>query len=413
MDIDVRAKEVAKLKQMKYSRPKLASVLKDNQSVIDDAKSLDINLDLIFDFISPGKDPALAFMLEELGIGMTDQPGQPSSKVEDLRKLNSLEDHCASAYLQYLYTIGNRFPRHPLVAAFTLTPIAEGTVFNPFSHTPPRPEEDIQPEVDYTMFLAESWSTLDDTAKIPLYKDTELDRTKRRVTELGQIPILGFGFTEDAKAIYKYGIGIQWSFESSFRDVRMQLLGTWVMRQAITDRIFLLQDLIGVGIDFATDKGRTHTIAADGNSGVWTWEKLDQYNYTWRVPYLYDHLIAEPEAITKFKQTDWGSDNWTLGHAVMMGSFFNLNYEDMRMSRKVKFVDLPDLAGEDGETNTFDDSKYLFLKRSAGIGQVYNTGMVRDATETIEGNQSYVRRFTMGTRFYGIHPKALEVVTLG
>ena len=87
------------------------------------------------------------------------------------------------------------------------------------------------------------------------------------------------------------------------------------------------------------------------------------------------------------------------------------------MNRKVKFVDLPELKGEKldaaGEPeNNMSDDDYLFMKRSAGIGQVYNTGMVRDSMETIEGNQSYVRRFTMGTRFYGIHPKALELVTL-
>ena len=239
------------------------------------------------------------------------------------------------------------------------------------------------------------------------------DREKARVTELGEIEIMSFNFTEDAKAIYKYGIGIQWSFETAFREVRMQLLGTWVMRQAITDRIWMLQDAIGVGIDFATAKNRTHTIPADGNTEVWTWAKLDTYNNRWRLPYLYDCIIAEPAAITKFKQTDWGSDNWTLGHMVMMGSFFNMNYEDMRLMRKIKFIDLPELVGEDGTSNSFDENKYLFLKKNAGIGQVYNTGMTRDSMETIEGNQSYVRRFTMGTRFYGIHPKAFEVATLG
>ena len=235
---------------------------------------------------------------------------------------------------------------------------------------------------------------------------------------MGEIPILAFGFTEDAKAIYKYGLGIQWSFESSFKEVRMQLLGTWVMRQSITDRIWQLMDMVGVGIDFATDKGRTYTIPAGSNTGVWTWEKLEDYNNRWRLPYLYDHLIAQPVGIRKFKQTDWGSDNWTLGHLIMMNSFFSLNYEDMRMSRKIKFIDLPDLEGEkldaDGDAeNDFEDSQYLFMKRSAGIGQVYNTGMARDSMETIEGNQSYVRRFTMGTRFYGIHPRAFELVTLG
>ena len=185
------------------------------------------------------------------------------------------------------------------------------------------------------------------------------------------------------------------------------------MRQAITDRIWMLMDALGVAIDFAHENDRTYTIPADSKPDEWTWDKLDTYNYRWRVPYLYDCMIAEPGAITKFKRTDWGSNNWTLGHMVMMGGFFNMNYEDMRMMRKIKFLDLPGLTGEDGESNAFTDADYLMMKKSHAIGQVYNTGMTRDSTETIEGNQSYVRRFSMGTRFYGIHPRAVEVVTLG
>lgn len=422
VDVKTRTKEIAKLKKMGYSQTKLASdckVDKGYRSYVKIAKALDINLDAIFDMIT-GKNHTLGYMLEDLNLAMIDTPGKPSSQMSECGELNTLADHCVTAYMQRLYTIGSRFPYHPLVATFTLSPIAGGTVFNPFSVPPAgvREEEKIEPEVDYTMFLAESWSTLDDTARLPFYKDNEGDRRKRKVTELGQIPILQFFFTEDAKAIYKYGIGIQWSFESAFREVRMQLLGTWVMRQAITDRIWMLQDAIGVGIDFAKDNSRTHTVPAGGNSGVWTWDKLDTYNYRWRVPYIYDHIIAEPNAISKFKKTDFGSDNWTLGHLAMLSDLFKTNYEDMRMNRKVKFIDLPDLEGEkendDGTpVNNFGDNDYLMLKRSAGLGQVYNTGMTRDSMETIEGNQSYVRRFSMGTRFYGIHPKAFEWTTLG
>ena len=415
MDGEIRSKEMAKLKKKKLSLPALTADMKANHKpYVADAVALDINLDSIMHLVTePGKQHPLSYVLSDLNIAMVDTPGKPSSPMGDLGGVGTLADACAGAYIQRLYTIGNRFPRHPLVATFTLSPIASGTVFNPFSHTAPREEEEIEPEVDYTQFLAESWSTMDDTAKIPLYKDTPDDRTKARVTELGEIRIMQFNFTEDAKAIYKYGIGIQWSFESAFRDVRMQLLGTWVMRQAITDRIWMLQDMIGVGIDFATNKSRTYTIPADSNTGVWTWDKLDAYNYRWRLPYLYDCIIAEPAAITKFKKTDWGSDNWTLGQLAMMGGIFNTNYEDMRMNRKIRFIDLPELTGEDGTSNAFNANKYLMLKKNSGIGQVYNTGMTRDSMETIEGNQSYVRRFTMGTRFYGIHPKALEVVTLG
>ena len=412
---EVRAKELIKLGKMKYSRPKLASDARRNpETYIQVARDLDLNLDIVFDIISPDKSQAINYMVEDLNLAMVDTPNRSSSTMGDLKGKDSIEDAVAGAYMQRLYTIGSRFPRHPLVATFTLTPISGGSVFNPYS-TPPagtREKEQIEPEVDYTQYLAESWSTMDDTERLPLYNDTAIDRTKRRVTELGQIEIMKFTFTEDAKAIYKYGTGIQWSFESAFRQVRMQLLGMWVMRQAITDRIWMLMDLFGVAIDFAHAKNRTYAIPAGGNAGVWTWEKLDAYNMRWRVPYLYDKLIGEPAAITKFKKTDWGSDNWTLGHIAMMGDFFSMNYQDARMNRKIQFVDIPGLTGEDGESNAFGDTNYLFLKRSAAVGQVFNTGMTQDRMETIEGNQSNVRYFTIGSRFYGIHPKAVEVVTL-
>ena len=64
------------------------------------------------------------------------------------------------------------------------------------------------------------------------------------------------------------------------------------MRQAITDRIWMLMDALGVAIDYANANSRTHTIPAGGSAGEWTWDKLDTYNYRWRVPYLYDCMIA-------------------------------------------------------------------------------------------------------------------------
>ena len=431
MDGKIRASEINKLREKNWSREKLASTFNNNnghRAIVSDAKALDINLDQVFNIISPGTEPALPYMLDQLNLAMVDSPQGPSSQVLELGEFNTPQDACASAYLQRLYTIGCQYPYHPLTAYFTqshlvdrlkqheasfsVTQIPEGTVFNPYSQTRVREQEMIEPEIDFTMFLAESWNTVDDTAKLPYYVDNQRDRRKRRVTELSEIPVLKFGFTEDAKAIYKYGCGIQWSFESAFREVRMQLLGTWVMRQAIEDRIWLLEDAIGVLIDFAVDKERVTNIAANENTGKWTWDKLDTYNYSWRVPYLYDCMIAKPEAIRKFKRTDWGSNNWTLGHLTMMGSFFTLNYEDMRMNRKVKFLDLPNLYGEDETTNVFTDNDYLFFKKSAALGQVYNTGMTHDAMETNQGNQSHTRYFSMGTRFYGVIPKAVDKCTL-
>ena len=413
---ELRAKELGNLRKLNYSLPQLAGELRrDIKTYVQVARELDINLDVILNLIAPDpKVPALSYMLEDLGIAMVDTPGRASSTLGDLGDHDTVKDAMAGAYLQRLYTVGSRFANHPLVATFMLTPIMGGSIFNPYD-TPPgdtREEEPLEPEVDYTKYLAESWSTLDDTERLPLYKDTVMDRQKRRVTELGQIEIMKFQFTDDAKAIYKYGTGIQWSFESAFRQNRMQLLGTWVMRQAIMDRVWMLMDVFGTAISFAHAKGRTYSIPAGGNAGVWTYDKLDAYNMRWRVPILYDKLVAEPAAITKFKQTDWGSDNWTLGHLSMMDKFFTLNYEDARANRKVQFVDIPGLTGEDGESHAFGNSDYLFMKRSMAVGQVFNTGMTQDRMETIEGNQSNVRYFTIGTRFYGVIPGAVEVATL-
>ena len=329
MDMEIRKKAVAKLKKSNKSRQQLIADLKQGHtSIVQDARALDINLDAYFDMISPGKESALQAVLEDLDIAMIDTTGRPSSQVGEFKGLHSLADECAAAYIQRLYTIGSRFPNHPLVATFTLSPIAGGTVFNPFSATPVREQEEIQPEIDYTNFLAESWSTLDDTARIPLYEDDEIDRRKRRVSELAEIEIMKFNFSEDAKAIYKYGCGIQWSYETAFREVRMQLLGTWVMRQAITDRMWMLMDALGVAIDFAHAKGRTYDIAAGGHDGQWTWDKLEDNNERWRVPYMYDWIICSPVAKRKFKETNWGSNNWTIGHLMALGGLFNTNYED-------------------------------------------------------------------------------------
>ena len=228
MDGEVRKKEVAKLRKRKLSRANLIADLKTNhRAYVRDAKELDINLDSVLDMMSPGKDPALQHVLEDLNLAMIDTASRPSSKIMDLKDHNSLADVSVAAYMQRLYTIGSRFPSHPLVATFTLTPIAGGTVFNPYSVPPAgvREKEEIEPEVDYTQFLAESWSTLDDTERIPFYEDKVSDRQKRKVTELGQIPVMGFKFSEDAKAIYKYGLGIQWSFESAFREVQCSFWG--------------------------------------------------------------------------------------------------------------------------------------------------------------------------------------------
>ena len=79
-----------------------------------------------------------------------------------------------------------------------------------------------------------------------------------------------------------------------------------------------------------------------------------------------------------------------------------------------RYIDIPNLMGEDEKdaTKHFDDDDYLFMNTMEAIGQFYNTGMARGETETVMGNQSYVRYFTIGNRFYGIIPSAIEIASL-
>ena len=154
LDISTRIKELAKIRKFRKSREALTADFKQNPHRWTKlGRELDVNLDLIFQLASPGKDQALGHVLEDLGVQMVDQPHFPSSKLGDLGGVNTAADIAASAFLQRLYTIGNRFPRHPLVAAFTLAPITSGSVFNPYAYTPLREEEEIAPE-DLCAFLA-------------------------------------------------------------------------------------------------------------------------------------------------------------------------------------------------------------------------------------------------------------------
>ena len=425
MDISSRAKELRKIRQLKKSREALTADFKKNPKTwINIGQALDVNLDLVFQLASPGKDQALGHILEDLGIQMVEQDGYPSSTFGDLGEPNTAADMAAGAFLQRLYTIGSRFPRHPLVkafrstgsvatAAFTLAPITSGTTFNPYAHTPLREEEMIAPEVEYTDFLAESMSIMQDVQRIPLYEDIPIERQHKRITELSQIDVESFSFTEDAKAIYKYGIGIQWSYETSMLDIPMQLLGFWVMRRAITDRILFLKDLFAVAIDFAHEKSKTVNIDAAGASTEWTLEKLRNYEKRWRIPYMFNWMVAEPNAITKFELMMGKSNSWTQGHFAQANPGMNTGgYENARMRTRKQYIDIPDLGGESDTTRNFNDNKYLYMDTMQAIGQFYNTGMARDETETQMGNQSYVRYFTIGNRFYGIIPSAIEIATL-
>ena len=412
MDRKERVLEIAKLKKLKRSRPVIIADFRRNPNTwAKIGHDLDINLDTVLQLASPGKDQALGHVLDDLGLQMRDTPYSQSSKMSDTGGLGTAEDMAVAAYMQRLYTIGSRYPRHPMVAAFTLSPVTSGSTFNPYTSTPVREEQEIAPEVDYTEFLGESMNIMDDVTRIPLYQDKPRERKHKRVTELGQIEVESFSFTEDAKAIYKYGIGIQWSYETSFKEVLMQLLGFWVMRRAIEDRILFLQDLLATAISFAHAKSRTHTIAAAGAAGKWTVKKLLDYNKRWRVPYMYNWLIAEPNAITTLELTDFGSDNWTLGHFAMSNGNANIGYENARMGMRKRYIDIPDLVDEE-DGNAFTDATYLFMDSMRTIGQFYNTGMARDETEVVMGNQSYIRYFTIGNRFYPIIPSAVEVVTL-
>lgn len=416
LDIVTRTQELRKLKTLRKERSAITADFKKNpQRWAQMGRDLDVNLDLILQLASPGKDQALGHVLEDLGIQMVDMPHAPSSTLGELKGLNTAADIAASAFLQRLYTIGARYTKHPLIASFTLSPITSGSVFNPYAFTTLREEQMIEPEVDYTEFLAESMSIMQDVQRIPLYQDKPREREHKRITEMAQIPVESFSFTDDAKAIYKYGIGIQWSYETNMLDIPMQLLGFWVMRQAITDRILFLKDLLGVALTFARSKSKTHNIAADGASNDWTLAKLRNYEKRWRVPYMFNWVVAEPEAITKFEMMQMAGsegDSWTMGHFATANPAMNFGgYENARMRMRKRYVDIPDLADEDGG-NAFTANDYLFMDTMQAIGQFYNTGMARDETETVMGNQSYIRYFTIGNRFYGIIPSALEIASL-
>ena len=419
LDIATRAAELRKLKGLRLSREAMTADFKENpERWAGIGKDLDVNLDIILQLASPGKDQALGHILEDMGVQMVELENTPSSTLGDLRGVNTAQDIAATAFLQRLYTIGVRQRNHPLIASFTLSPITSGSVFNPYDFTTLREEQKIQPEVDYTEFLAESMSIMSDVQRIPLYKDKPRERQHKRVTELGQIPVESFNFTDDAKAIYKYGIGIQWSYETGMLDIPMQLLGFWVMRQAITDRILFLKDLLATAIDFAHDKGKLYEIPADSASGVWTHKKVRNYEKRWRVPYMFNWMVAHPEAITDFELTRMGGDDgdqWTIGHFSQANPQMNFGgYVNARMGMQKKYVDIPDLSGEDEEdaTRKFTDKDYLYLNSMEAIGQFYNTSMARDETETVMGNQSYIRYFTIGNRFYGIIPSAIEKTRL-
>ena len=108
-------------------------------------------------------------------------------------------------------------------------------------------------------------------------------------------------------------------------------------------------------------------------------------------------------------------DGWTMGHFANANPGMNFGgYENARMHMRKKYIDIPNLMGEDEKDTTkqFDDNDYLFMNTMEAIGQFYNTGMARDETETVMGNQSYIRYFTIGNRFYGIIPSAIEIASL-
>ena len=86
MDISSRVKELRKIRQLKKSREALTADFKQNPKtwIEISGKTLDVNLDLVFQLASPGKDQALGHILEDLGIQMVEQDGYPSSTFGDL-----------------------------------------------------------------------------------------------------------------------------------------------------------------------------------------------------------------------------------------------------------------------------------------------------------------------------------------
>lgn len=429
LDTQERKKEIAKLENNKRSNAQISSDFKTNPKTFTEiGHALDINLDTVFSMQSTDKVPALAYVLEDLDIDMVDKPYSPSTKLSKCKSVGTPEDIAVAAYLQRVFSVGNRFPDHPIckafsfhqtkptekeIAVFTVSDIDASSQFNPYADLPVREEEKIEPELHYTRLLAESWSTLEDTERLPLYKDKKRQRESVRLTELAQIPVEGFSFTEDAKAIFKYGIGIQWSYESALKDVRMQLLGFWIMRRAIEQRTLYLMDAASTAIDFALENKRTYDIPQieTADAGDWTIQKLEDYNEKWRPPYMWNFMICNPKAKRKFKMMNYGSDNWTLGH-FNMANRGQSEYVDERSQMRKGYISLEGLESIDqqpgGNVLKFGENDYLFLDTMNALGQVYNTGMAKDETEMRPGNQSYVRYFTFGNRFYGIIPSAVE-----
>ena len=404
------AKQMRALANNPWSRETMRdSWKKSSKGIASECRGLGINLDTYLNTRSPGKHDALGEVLDNDGIRMNEVNGVPSSTIGELGDPGSRKDEAAMSAVQRTYSraVSGKLPKKQRADAFKATNIASGSVFNPWTDrdlvVPP-----LVVEVSPEMILAEQTSITGDTHRVPRYSDELANRKKRRVAELAQLPIEKFAWSEDAKVLYKKGIGIQWSYEAALVESRLSLLNNFVARVGIQDSLDMVEEGLEELTMNASANGRTHNVAAQGSAGKWTFSKYDGYRLeNWTTPFRFDWFFGNTAAIQEFRASPWsaaGNTDMTAGQADQAGMAEAPRYYRDYMG--ANYFNFDTVSGLDSA------AKFLFLQQMQALGMFTNTGMTVDETARMEGNQSFVRYFSMGYRFYPVQHGAYQLVTL-
>ena len=305
--------------------------------------------------------------------------------------------------------------------AFTISQTGQGNYFNPYNYINLTVADPVSEPISRNIFLGRTFNIRGTHVGIPQVSFDDIKTTQ--VGELGQIPVVDFKTSETQEPLWKYGIGLQRSYESD------QVMGSLAMRTNLFNMIgrqrnrdfmvdafsMLVREKVDVGaVSGKRNKtGGTHEIGAGDDAGKWTLEKFLNYMKRWNGDFTPNLIVGTPQGITNLEMMAWTE----AGTSVITLAEFANNYpgattvpRPIRNVGSLLYVDIEGITKADG--TALANTEYLFYQVGLGMFGVTNNSLVVSETERKMGIQANIDYRTFAGRALPFIREASELVTL-
>lgn len=279
-----------------------------------------------------------------------------------------------------------------LKRAFESGDFAPGTAMNPYIDDTTINADDFQPAIPVNEVLAASRGIAGNAFRgLYLTEPTAAQKRFVRIGERAEIPKVQIQVGEHTIDMYKYGRGIEMTYEVLRRET-MDRLGTFVQLIAVQNEIDKLATIIDVMIN---GDGNANTAATNYNLSTLdtsltggdppTPRAWYSFRSKWKNPYSMTHVLVREAASIDLQLMNTGSAN--LPMSLLPGGL-GLAPQLRPINRN-----LQQTVGL-GETDDAPASKWLGFDRRAAVERFFEIGGDIEETERYASNQTETVYFT-------------------